>query len=114
MEPLSKRGANSSTPSRDQVPELRNAQCSPSAGTAATAASVSWEQVAKSGNVPSSASRFGVTFPIRVPETTTGGNRDGGNPSSFTSTADHSFKTGLKICVVLAKLRSISGSPLNK
>src|SRR6516162_7227000 len=109
-------GSLVSTPMRDQVPELINAQSFPSAGTATTAAPVSCEQLAETWQPvsPVSDAISLASGAKSVPERTTDGKSFRGQPRCSITGADHTPFRGSKICVVLALLSSATASPLSK
>src|ERR1700722_3045677 len=91
-------GAGNSTPSNDQVPEERYAQSSlSSAGTAATAAPVSCEQVATTWSSPRpvSARTSGDNGPKIVPGATSLGKIFPGKPHRSIKTLDQAWVRGL-------------------
>ena len=75
-------GSSTSTPSSDQVPELRKAMGLSAAGTAATALAVSCEPTAITSTVPSPVSRAISSFrvPLIVPGRMILPNRCSGRP----------------------------------
>src|ERR1039457_5317248 len=100
-------GCGHSTPMIDQVPELKQAQFPPLAGTAATAAPVSCEHDAmtsicgpssvalRRGDRPVSMARVFFNGPGRVPDGQMGANKSSRNSSASSNFFDHVLVCGL-------------------
>ena len=89
-------GCGHSTPMSDHVPELKYAQSPPLAGTAATAAPVSCEQVATTSicGRPTSVARFFFMGPSLAPDGQMGANKSSRRPSAVNNLSDQPLWTG--------------------
>src|SRR5262249_40910783 len=91
-------GSGNSTPINDQVPELRKAQFWPVAGSAATAAPVSWDKEAITWTFSSKPVCFatsGRNGPSTVPEATQSGRTLRGSRSALISRSGQVLAVGL-------------------
>ncbi len=109
-------GSEISAPNRLQVPLERYSQSSPWAGTAATAAAVSWQAGAMNGAwaTPHSSARFSRRVPTTEPGATTSGRKPVGMPSLFRMSPAQSERLGSYIWVVVARVNSWACSPVKK
>ena len=100
----------------DQVPELMYAQLSPVAGTAATAAAVSWVAVATTGTDPRpvSAAMAARSGPRTVPGATSDPRRSVERPSFCTSGNAQERVAGSSIWLVLASVTSLTSIPVHQ
>ena len=106
-------GRGISTPSSDQVPELRNARVR-LAGTAATADPVSWHAGATTGVPASSEETDDFRGPMTVPGSTSGGSSSTGKSNSRSSGAAHCRDLASTICVVVALVNSARRTPVSQ
>src|SRR5580658_6851049 len=94
-------GSDTSAPSRDHVPELRNT-LSGDIAIAATAEPVSWHAGAITGTPSSVGATSRLSRPISVPGWTIGGNNRDGKPSSSINGSAQPRVFASTICVVVA------------
>ena len=103
-------GADSSVPSSDHVPELRNAVASP-VGTAVKAEPVSWHAGVTIGTPASDRSASLRSGPSTVPGSTMSGSSRVGMSSSSSSSLAHVRFTASTHCVVVAFVYSAFSVP---